>query len=536
MINFKITSLDNGFLNVEKPSGKAISLKLGEFVKAEVMEMLPSGGVTLKIKGDLIPAKTEIPLEKGATVLFKVTGQPADGKDLRLQFMGYAEETAQGRPQGDLKGEALNKLVQELNLFKGAGGSAEALPPETFTSERIENLIKALPPDINSLPKEIKLQLQDVLSASLKSTGQSIQSRLDTLLSQLSDSVKGHPLVETLKKDLLVNMEKLLGGTLKSALQNTGVALEAKLKSAVTSILLQQLGQEEQSGLGPKLSDNDEKLRSMALAGGLLLTEEGTENAAAVKLSEQAPDTDLSQLAEPNAETPAPAAPEQSPPEIRTSSAKPGQTPHENQTAQAQMTKGHPEMASVKGDLKAALLELKQAIEKGTDIQGPIPAKETATAVQGGHDNIAMKGLQGTIDGLIKDIETFQALSKTTDSFYTFLPVSWQELRDGEISFKRGQGSAGGRVPYSCRINLDLGVFGSLSIMVLMHNTDFLISFKAEKADFQSVLSSNLDELKGTFREKGLNLKAVNILEKDDSLFEQLEKLASSERVVNIKV
>ena len=51
MINFKISNVDSGLISIEKPSGKSLPLQLGETVKAEVMEVLPSGEVTLKIKG-----------------------------------------------------------------------------------------------------------------------------------------------------------------------------------------------------------------------------------------------------------------------------------------------------------------------------------------------------------------------------------------------------------------------------------------------------------------------------------------------------
>ena len=125
-------------------------------------------------------------------------------------------------------------------------------------------------------------------------------------------------------------------------------------------------------------------------------------------------------------------------------------------------------------------------------------------------------------------------LSKTTDSFYTFLPLNWKELRDGEISFKRGQGGAEGGTAYSCRINLDLKEFGKLSVMVVMYNKDFFVSFKAERPAFKSLLDEHLEELKGSFVEQGLSLKAVT-LDRDNALFGQLEKLESSERIINIK-
>ncbi len=518
MINFKITSLDSGFLTIEKPSGKAISLKIGEVLKADVMDILPSGGVVLKVKGDSITAHSDVPLDKGSTAFFKVTGQPADGKGLRLQFMGYADESAQGQTQGnldtaDFKGEALNKLLQEINLSKGAEDPGKGFPQKGLSIDRIENLIKALPPDINSLPKDIRVQLQDLLTSSLKSAGQSIQARLDNLLDQLPDAIKNHPLVESLKKDLIINVEKLLGASLKSALQNTGVVFEAKLKALALSQLLQQAGSAPDN---PEALHPDSLLQDADIMGaktvvmGELPHVEGDAGKPEIGLKQSSAGTLTRQ------------------PEKGTDK------PESSGSGQAGM--GRPEPPAIKNDLKAALLELKQFIaEKVEDASGNLSVKGTAAASQGIQDAAPAKNIQGTIEGLLKDIETFQALSRTTDSFYTFLPISWKELRDGEISFKRGQGSAEGRSSYSCRINLDLQELGNLSVMVIMHNRDFFVSFKAEKPEFKTMLSSNLEELKGAFIEKGLSLKAVNTLDKGDASFEQLEKLESSERIINIK-
>ncbi|MDI6801700.1 MAG: flagellar hook-length control protein FliK [Thermodesulfovibrionales bacterium] len=435
MINFKITGLDNTFLTIEKSTGKTIPLKLGEIVKAEVMDILPAGGVILKIKGDFITAKATIPLNKGAEAFFKIAALSLDGKELKLQFMGY--ETGKSEVRGQKselfftspEGKVIYKLIQELeNNLKGSTFQNSKL--QTLNSE----LLKALPQDINALPKETRMQLQNLLQASLKATGQSIQTRLDSFIAQLPVSVKNHPLIETIKQDLMVNMEKLLQTPLKSALQDTGVALEAKLKT-IASILQHMEQADIQANVRENVADKDIALSKL------------------------------------------------------------------------QTSLMDDEMVFIRKDLKAVLLQLKELlIEDG-------------------------RGAIKTVDGLLKDIETFQALSKTTDSFYTFLPVAWRELKDGEVSFKKGQSDFKGSV-YSCRINLDLERFGRLSVVVMMYNKEFFISFKAENSGFQSLLDRNVSELHDNFREKGLSLKSVNVLDVN----EQLERFESSENSVNIKV
>ena len=471
MINFKITGFDNTFLTIEKPAGKAISLKLGEIVKAEVMDILPSGGVTLKIKGDFITAKTEVPLEKGAVAFFKVTDLPAEGKDLKLQFMGYTPESAKKQemplPSYSLKESPIPKLIQELtnsltDIKKGIASGGEKADANIVKLQNINSeILKALPTDINSLPKEIRTQLQNLLQASLKATGEGIQTRLEGFIKQLPEGIKNHPLVQNLTKDLTVSIEKLLQTPMKSVLQDTGVALEAKLKAIVE--MFQQM-------------EHSESLK----------TEAGRQEE--VTILPQGKDT----------------------------------VTHESKQPQMQ-----PDISSIKKDLKAGLLQLKQlVVEDGKEtLKGFSTADLTPTQ---------RESAVRVIDGLIKDIETFQVLSKTTDSFYTFLPISWQELKDGEVSFKRGRSDARG-MSYSCRVNLDLERFGKLSVMIMMYNKEFLVSFRAENSGFQAVLNNNAKELQDSFIARGLNLKAVNVLDGNDTSLEQFERLESLERTISIK-
>lgn len=471
MINFKITGFDNTFLAIEKSAGKAISLKLGEIVKAEVMDILPTGGVTLKIKGNFITAKTEVPLDKGAVAFFKVIDLPAEGKDLKLQFMGYtpvsAKEQEMPLPSFNLKESPIPKLIQELiNSLSDIKNSAVSGKEADSLISKIQNInseiLKALPSDINSLPKEIRVQIQNLLQASLKITGQSIQARLDNFISQLPESIKNHPFVQNLTKDLAVSIEKLLQTPMKSVLQDTGVALEAKLKAIVE--MFQHVEYSES-----------------------LKTETGSQKEATIL--PQGKDA----------------------------------VTHESKQLQMQH-----DIAAIKKDLKAGLLQLKQLIMKeGRDTIKTFSFHDLTAAQR--------ESTVRVIDGLIKDIETFQVLSKTTDSFYTFLPINWQELRDGEVSFKRGRSDAKG-MSYSCRINLDLERFGKLSVMVMMYNKEFLVSFRAENSEFQAVLNNNTKELQDSFIARGLNLRAVNIMDSNDTSIEQLERLESFEEQISIKV
>lgn len=112
---------------------------------------------------------------------------------------------------------------------------------------------------------------------------------------------------------------------------------------------------------------------------------------------------------------------------------------------------------------------------------------------------------------VIKKIETFQALSKVTDSFYTFFPLIWTDLRDADICFRRGKDKKRDN-PFYCRINLNLKRSGKLSVMIILNNKNFFLSFMAEDAGFRKVIEENKALLQRSFVEKGLNLKAINVM------------------------
>ncbi|HXW68358.1 MAG TPA: flagellar hook-length control protein FliK [Dissulfurispiraceae bacterium] len=501
MINFKITSLVDGNLTIEKAQGKSVLLTSGETIKAEVMNILPSGNAVLRIKGELITAKTEVPLQQGEAAFFKVSDSTSSAGELKLQFMGYENSSGDASVLTNFmnspEGKTLAGLIQELSdsllkqgsnqslvstLEEDGGVPVESGRADSFPLDKIESLLKALPADINALPGEIKTGLQQLLQSSLRSTGQSIQLRLETVLSQLSDIFENSGAAGNFKSDIMLNMERLLSGPLKNALLNSGVVLEAKLKSTAFSLLLDAADVDNETAGSAGSTD----LPQGAAPSGKEWT-----------------------TAQTNTEAPKDAAPAQTQPSP---------------------------LPALGSDLKAVLLELKQRFSAplenssaAQDSKTPAAAKETV------QDVAALRNMQGKIEGLLKDIETFQALSKTTDSFYTFLPVSWKELKDGDLAFKRGREGATGGTTSSCRINLSLDGFGSLSVLVLMNNRDFFVSFKADRPASHSLINSNLAELKSSFAEKGLNLKAAHMLDKTDATMDKLDKLGSSESIISIK-
>jgi len=288
----------------------------------------------------------------------------------------------------------------------------------------------------------MRAQLQNLLTSSLKSTGESISARLGAILGPLVPEGEGDATLP-LQNRLMVDVERLVGSSLRTSLSNTGVVFEAKLRAEALGSLLET----------------------------------------------------------------APSAPAGKP-EVE-----------------------GPAVPAVRHDLKALLVALKAAIDSG-EIDGSVKAP---TSHQAGSAGAASQPtLAQQVDSLLKDVETFQLLSKTTESFYTFLPIHWQQLRDADIAFKRGAAGKGGKL-YSCRINLDLEQDGRVSVMIMKNNADYTVSLWAEKPELKARMAEHCDELKELFRQSGLSLSTVTFLETREAIQEQFDRIESPQAIVSVQ-
>lgn len=430
---WKVAEADRAVISIDKGLGRALALKMGEIVKARVVDVFADGAVSLGIKGTLLTAKTEVPLVKDSSVFFKVlTASGSEtGQELRLQFKGLAGDTSTSvRPSSEApaESETVKGLLDHLSNVLGNRDSSIGEVPRL-----VDALLKALPARPGSLPAELRLQLRELLETVPASSGQSIPGRIGELTKTLSTLVGSELLPEGPGKELLLNMGDLSPAALKEALENTGVILEAKLKS------LAQEGFETAAGAGSDLKANLMRLRSLLL--------------------------------------------------------------QEGERGQAQ------DMGSF-----------------GIAGEGT-----------GGDRGDAIRYLGGTIDRLLGDIETFQLLSKATDSFYTFLPLIWKELREGSIAFKHG-GARSGAKSYYCMMNLDFNTMGVLNIMVMLQGEEYFVSFKASDSGLRSLLDVHAWELAGLFQAKGLQLKSVNVLGQEDTSLAPFERLETLEGVLSIRI
>ncbi len=113
------------------------------------------------------------------------------------------------------------------------------------------------------------------------------------------------------------------------------------------------------------------------------------------------------------------------------------------------------------------------------------------------------------VDKIMKNIEFFQVSSRINDMFYTYLPVSWQQLREGELSFRRRKEEEG--ESYTCDLNLDMEAAGKVSASVTLFGRALYVTMYAENPATTALLLAEKAGLQERFSSAGLDLRALNV-------------------------
>jgi hypothetical protein len=451
MIRIQEIATAGQFITLLKPVGKEVPLRLGEILEGQVVDIFPEGGLTIKVKGGFLPARTGLDFQKDQNIQLKVLNQRGPKGELILQVIDQKPESLplsdklpifpNSRQQTvEILTRQLSNLIGKLTYSGGNGAAGavngkQALAVETGQlNHLLESLLKALPANIELIPKTIRVQLQHILQYSLTGLGKNIQERVALLLSHMAEDMNEPLLGPNLKDRLLVSIEDLVANQIKTALENSGVALEAKLKS-----------------LSAHPSDD----------------------------------------------------------------------------------------SKINKDLKAILLQIKETMEQEEGIgskPGLIQKMNGFGTNSRGEVFPAEPKIFSEVDSLLKDINTFQLLSKVSDSFWTFLPVQWQELKNGDLVFKR-RTADNGDVSYSCGIHLDLGEeMGPISVFMVYQFRDFNLTLKIDHPGLKAEVDSHLRELKENFKSAGLTLRNVSLLGRNDEVTDPFDHPESGETIINIRI
>ncbi len=520
-------------LTLLKPLGKGITLQAGEVVEALVVDLFPSGGLTLKVKGSYLPVRTDLVFEKNDTLSLKVIGLQAEKGEFTLQLLGnkVGSKEMTGNPIIPEADRAkIEEIIQKIS----------DLIPELSDKKinKIQSIIneteKVLQTDSPAKVPGFKGILQDLIFSRLPGVSSPEEKARPSLspdgLPQRTEYqenapnpgtqgsgervAKGQPSGEVAPPVDAVRLRGLLENLLK-ALPADSLSLPKELREQILQVLQVSLKEPNQGPL-EKITQMIEQLPEEMTApsgfrdllGKNLIPMEGLRSGELKNVLESSGvilEARLKALVEKTI-----------------------------QGVQRDVNVN----SKIQHDLKAVLLKLKEVFQEKTemDISSGLFQKLLKGVETGRERELRpYEAVLGKVEALLKDVETFQLLSKITDSFYTFLPVQWMELKRGELIFKR-RSHRSGRQGYSCSIHLDLERTGSVSVFLFMQQKDFYITFKVEQDGLGSLIQKHLGQLKETFGRAGLNLKDLSFLRESDSPLDPFDRIATEETIVSIRI
>ncbi len=448
MILIQESPVSGQITNLVKPVGKEIPFRMGEIIEGQIIDIFPSGGLTIKVKGGYLPVRTDLNFRKNETLFLRVIGQERKNGELVLQLINTKIRSSQedlrtGKVKENDESPAWKASDLVMKLISTVADSRKAATGQPLEIDKLRvvlgELLKSLPLDMKAIPQGLRIQLQRVLQASLPGLVPDVQVRILQLIEELTGEVK-HSLLKESLAGILIPMEELDSGRFKNGLDNSGVLLESKLRA---------------------MSNNSFDREADSLF----------------------------------------------------------------------------EKSKLNNDLKAILLQLKETVNDNKEPDsgvGFFQRIREQIAITGEKELPLSPKALGTIDILMKEVETFQLISKISDSFHTFLPILWNDLNRGEVVLKRKQQPKG--ISYSCLIHLDLKKLGPISVLLFMQSRNFSVNFKTDHPALNKAIGSHLEELKESFSREGFILKSVAILEKGDTPPDILESMDSEETLINIRI
>ncbi len=224
----------------------ALLFKVGEVLRAEVLDILSDDTVSIRLKNEVIEAKTSLPLQKGATLLLQVE---ALENGVKLKWVGAPPE------ENSIK----NVVLAALNHLKGARLTGEEIKSFVELINRLPAPVKESGLlDLNRFFAEMKNLTGETLKEALQSSGVFFETKLRTLTVKL--------LANGLASGTPNELEKLINSDLKGILLKIknnldGAAMEEALKEgnvkpgAVNATIDKLLNQIEHQQLISRLNE-----------------------------------------------------------------------------------------------------------------------------------------------------------------------------------------------------------------------------------------------------------------------------------------
>jgi hypothetical protein len=99
---------------------------------------------------------------------------------------------------------------------------------------------------------------------------------------------------------------------------------------------------------------------------------------------------------------------------------------------------------------------------------------------------------------VLRNIEFCQLQSKLSDSLQFFLPLVWQQLKDGEIIIREYDRGDPGELSYACTVNLDLERAGRVRVNLAYQSGQVQVTCAAENRSFRNCSCRNRTRWRGS--------------------------------------
>ncbi|BCD60070.1 MULTISPECIES: hypothetical protein [unclassified Nitratiruptor] len=416
----------------------SLNLKVNGTVRAEVVDVLPSGSVLVRINGQELEMRTEIPLQKDTTLLLKVLGMPGSEKAIKLQLLEILspkKEKVEKKLQSldltkDLQlalrialGNKDDETVQIL-LQKGLNEQLQrmneeiiqTLKPESFVALSSSQDFKTLIAQAKELIKKgAKNELEEVLK-NVKNLPQ-LKNADTPLLRYIARANDAQTLVQRFEQinDIFFPAEQfnsMLTQDIQQLILNSGTFLEKRLDTLVKQFTLLQNVQEQLDVKTPK------EIKEFVLNATVL-----DEHIKALFSNET-------------------------------------QKPLQILIQQALHTLHTKAQEIITHDLKVLVAQMKESL--GDD-------KKVST--------------------LYHNLQNFQLYSLVSGMVYTYLPVVWQDLKEGSLRVWAD------KKHYFCQIDLDFEDIGKAQVDLLMIHNSLKVEFFIEDAVFREILRDGVTQL-----------------------------------------
>ncbi|BAF70316.1 hypothetical protein [Nitratiruptor sp. SB155-2] len=417
----------------------SLNLKVNGTVRAEVVDVLPSGSVLVRINGQELEIRTEIPLQKDTTLLLKVLGMPGSEKAIKLQLLEIL----------DTKKEKVEKKLQSLDLTKDLQFALRIALGSKDDKTMQVLLQKGLNEQLQRMNKEIIQTLKPQSFVSLSSSQdvkmliaqakELIEAGAKNELSEVLRTIKELPQLKNADTPLLrfivrandaqtlvqrfeqINdiflpaeqLERMEGEDLQQLIFNSGTFLEKKLDTIVKQFALLQNVQEE-------LELKDPKEIKEYLLNATILDEK------IKSIFKDAKGESLQTLLK--------------------------------QALQTLHTKAE---ETITHDLKALMAQMRESL--------------------GDDQKVSM---------LYNHLQNFQLYSLVSGMIYAYLPVVWQDLNEGSLRIWAD------KQHYFCQIELNFEDIGKAQANLLMIHNSLKVEFFIEDTLFREILKEGLAELK----------------------------------------